>query len=130
MKPTVFFSSTAVLKVVGKLIFVFLILAAVFMTPTVWLRLILAGADRSLADRLELVARVLMYGSPGDGGIMIRGRPSFVVLGVDGVGRSVCFSDAGGVVQRLRLFVLAQSRSGRNKPKAGLTPWLAFVVFD
>ena len=123
MKPTVSFSSTAALRVVEKLILVFLILVTVFITPAVWLRLLLAGAARSLADRLELVARALRYGSPGEGGIMIRGRPSCAGPGVDGVGRSTCFSDAGGVVQRLQLFFfLAQSRSNRNKPKVEPTP--------
>lgn len=109
MKPNVFFSSTATFAVAEKLILFLVILAVAFTTPTVWLRLLLGGAARSLADRLKLVARVLMYGSPGEGGIMIRGRPSCAGPGVDGVGRSTCFSDAGGVVQRLRLLILAHS---------------------
>lgn len=125
MKPVVFLLSRPSSTSFTTLTFVFAALAAGFRTPTVRLRLLLRGGARILAGRRVLAADagMLRRWSPGDGGMVVRGRGAPGVRG--GAINCCCLSsEGGGVDARLNLFVSTSCihQACSSKQVVGLTP--------
>lgn len=127
MNPILGISSvTAVAGVFLGAALIFTLFGAGFFTPVIWLRLMLAGGARSRVNSRALEARVWGRGPLGEGGITVRGRPSYAGPGVAGViGHRACVSApawGGGVIARLMLFVFSINSAMWDKQKTGLTP--------